>query len=180
MTTILFLAFVVFATYCCIWLRRVARHDRVLFPFCQLRRDIMRFLREHMPKEANALSREEYRSILRLVAVVGVTIHHYNQHKTLMFNLREIERYLNEYRATLKETPINLTDNAEIQELHARFVRCLAEAFLAYTPMIRSERALRVLVWAYRTTSARLSRDVVEIAEQIRAAARGEVSRLAT
>ena len=147
MTTILIIAFIAFAAYSRIWLARVAKHDRVLFPFCQLRRDIMRFLREHLPDEANALSKEEYDSVLRLLDVVSETIHNYNQHKTAMFDVRKALKFSKKYRHTLAQaTPINLTENAEIQKFHHQFKGLLAKAFLAYTPLIRSEILLRFFV----------------------------------
>ncbi len=156
MTTVLFLVFVSFAAYCRFWLWRVAKHDRVLFPFCQLRRDIMCFLREHFPSEPNALSREEYDSILRLLDVVSAMIHHYNRHKTVMFNLRKVIKCIREYRHALKQIPaIDMTNNAEIQKFHHRFEGLLARAFIAYTPLIRSERALRMFVFACRVGKLR-------------------------
>ena len=166
MTTFLFLAFVAYATYCRIWLRKVAKHDRVLFPFCQLRRNIMRFLREHMPNDSNALSRQEYESILQLLDVVSTVIHHYNRHKTVMFNLRKVIKCIWKYRHTLKRVPpIDMTANAEIQEFHRRFEGLLARAFIEYTPLIRFELVLRMFVFAYRVGKKRAQYVIQSAAE---------------
>ena len=150
MIYILFMCFSVFFVFSWIDIRRVDKHDGVLFPLCQLRRDMMRFLYDNVFVKPNALSHEEYVSIRRLSDALDDTIHNYNQHKTLLFNLRKMMIYLRQYRHMLKRTaPVNLTDNKEIQEFHARFSRCLARAFLAYTPLIRWELPFRLGLLAY-------------------------------
>ncbi|MGR3985377.1 MAG: hypothetical protein OD817_09070, partial [Gammaproteobacteria bacterium] len=84
----------VFACFCAFFfyswrnVTQAKKHDDVLFPFCQLRRDINRFLYENVLDGARAISREEYASVRGLLKVVDVTIRNYNRHKTAMFNLR--------------------------------------------------------------------------------------------
>ncbi|WP_424947241.1 hypothetical protein [Candidatus Spongiihabitans sp.] len=174
MTTVLFLTFILFAAYCRIWLRRVAKHDRVLFPLCQLRRDIMRFLREHTPNESNALSRKEYESILRLLDAVSTMIHHYNRHKTVMFNFRKAVKFSKEYRHVRNQAPpIDMTGNDEIRKFHHQFLGLLARAFLAYTPLFRFEVLLRVFVAAYRAGKAH-AQDASEITSVARDAREDE------
>lgn len=169
MTTILFFAFVALGIYCRIWLWRIARYDRMLFPFCQLRRDMMRFLREHMPNESNALTRKEYESTLRLLEVLSTIIHNYSQHKTTLFNLRKVAKLLRKYRDVMKKIePIQTTENKQIQIFHNRFAVCSAKAFLAYTPLIRSEVVLRICVFMYRAASEKVRKSIISGAEQVR------------
>ena len=150
MILVLFGCFLIFFVFDWMRIRKVAKHDGVLFPLCQLRRDLMRFLYDNVFVKPNALSHEEYVSIRRLLSVLDGAIHNYNQHKTLLFNFRKMVKYLRQYRHMLKRTaPVNLTDSKEIQEFHARFSRCLARAFLAYTPLIRWELPFRLGVSAY-------------------------------
>ncbi len=179
MIYLLFACFCVFFAWCWVRIRQVDTHDSVLFPFCQLRRDMLRFLHEYVVENPGTLSREEYTSVRKLLDVVSGTIHHYNRHKTVMFNIREMAKYLKQYRRRLKKiAPPELTDNADIQEFHARFVLCLAKAFLAYTPLIRWELVSKLVVLAYRfryrVVSHRLRTYVLEGAKHVRHAVQDE------
>lgn len=130
--------------------KRVQKHDGVLFPFCQLRRDIMHFLHENVFAKPGALSRDEYAAMRNLLGALNLTIRHYNRNKTVMFNLRKVEKHLREYRVAAKPDPQTAPDNAEIRAFYTRFRTLLARAFAAYTPLIRSEWALRTFVRAWR------------------------------
>ena len=156
--------------------KEMQKHDRVLFPFCQLRRDVMHFLYMNVIENTDSLSPSEYKFVRRLLDGLDVTIHNYNQHKTLMFNVRKIAEYLKMYRKVSKaalETP----DHPEIREFHVRIHRLLVAAFLAYTPLIRWELALCLIVFAYRMgrqdgARRREAEYVVKSAEKVRNDAR--------
>ncbi|MGR3913016.1 MAG: hypothetical protein OD918_00575 [Gammaproteobacteria bacterium] len=152
--------------------KRAIKHDRVLFPFCQLRRDVMQFLRETAFKKPQVLSREEYASARRLVEALDVTIRNYNRHKTVMFNLRKVETHLRAYRQSAKPAPA-LPDNPRIREFHDRFRGLLVKACIAYTPWIRSELFLRLMALAWQLGvdegARRRARYVLNNAPQVRA-----------
>lgn len=165
MIYLLFGCFLVFFIADWIHLHRVDKHDGVLFPFCQLRRDVMRFLYEKMIEEPRVLSHEEYIATRRLLDVLNDTIHNYNRHKTILFNLRKVVKLIRQYRHVVKQVePINATGNKEIQVFHARFAVCLAKAFIAYTPLIRSEFVLRLVAFVYRVaiheSARRIAKDM--------------------
>lgn len=158
--------------------KALQRHDNVLFPLCQLRRDIMRFLYESAFEKPGALSREEYASVRRLSNALDGAINNYNQHKTTMFNIRKVAQYLRRHRDIIERAePVDVTDNAAIQKFHARFSECLIKAFLAYTPLIRSGLALKLIAAAHRARKKETRRHeeveyVVLHAEKIRSDAR--------
>ena len=156
--------------------KEMQKHDRVLFPFCQLRRDVMRFLYVNVIENTGSLSPAEYKSIRQLLNVLDGTIHNYNQHKTLMFNVRKIAKHLKMYRKVSKAA-LEIPDHPEIREFHERIHRLLVAAFLAYTPLIRWELALRLIVFAYRMGKQdgirrREAEYVVKSAEKVRDDAR--------
>ena len=175
----IFVCFSVFFVFSFVRIRRVGRHDHVLFPFCELRRDIMGFLYESVFEKPGTLSREEYTSAHRLLDVVNETIHNYNQHKTPMFNLRKMVKHLSAYRKTTKVT-LNIPENPQIQAFHKCFVQLLATAFIAYTPLIRWELALRLLAYAFhagrlagqKERARRVAKYVVNHSEKVRKDAR--------
>lgn len=147
MIYLLFACFLMFFIFDYIQIRRATKHDRVLFPFCQLRRDIVRFLYANVFEKSNTLSPEEFRSAQRLWDLLDRTIRDYNQHKTILFNLRQVMKVVRQYRNLMqKMEPINLTENKEIQRFYQRFVFCWAKGCLAYTPLIRSELVLRLVM----------------------------------
>ena len=156
--------------------REMQKHDRVLFSFCQLRRDVMRFLYVNVMENEHSLSPEEYKFMRQLLDVLDFTIHNYNQYKTLMFNVRKIAKHLKMYRKASK-TSLEIPDHREIQKFHERIHRLLVAAFFAYTPLIRWELAFRLIVFAYRIakqdgTRRREAEYVVRSAEQVRSDAR--------
>ena len=156
--------------------KEMQKHDRVLFPFCQLRRDVMYFLYMNVIENTDSLSPSEYKSVRQLLNVLDGTIHNYNQHKTLMFNVRKIAKHLKMYRKVSK-VALEIPDHPEIRKFHERIHRLLVAAFLAYTPLIRWELALRLIVFAYRMGKQdgirrREAEYVVKSAEKVRDDAR--------
>lgn len=144
------LAIYIYAAY---RLNKVKKHDQVLFPLCQLRRDIMSFLYENTFAKPGALSSEEIAYVRQLLGGLDNAIHNYNQHKMLMFDLRKMAKTLKQYRHTLQQADaLKLPSNPEIQNFHAHFELCLVKAFLAYTPLIRSESVLQLVAHAYRAS----------------------------
>ena len=156
--------------------KEMQKHDRVLFPFCQLRRDVMHFLYMNIIENTGSLSPSEYKSVRQLLNVLDGTIHNYNQHKTLMFNIRKIAKHLKMYRKVSK-VALEIPDHPEIREFHERIRWLLVAAFLAYTPLIRWELALRLIVFIYRMGKQdgirrREAEYVVKSAEKVRDDAR--------
>ena len=146
--------------------KQAQKHDDILYPFCQLRRDIMEFLYQNTLVEHDTLTLAEYRSVRRLLDVLNNTIHGYSEHRKAMLNLRHVLDALQEYRHTLKQAkPIDITENASIQAFHQRFVQCCAKAFLAYTPLIQSEVILRL---AMRIYQVRRQQYLLQAARQVR------------
>jgi hypothetical protein len=143
--------------------RREAKHDQVLFPFCELRRNIYRFLFDSMMAD-DAITHAEYKSVRRLARMLDDTIDHYNHHKTSTFNLRVLLRDMREYRHALRQADaLDITENPEIQLFYRRFAVLLARAVIAYTPLIRWEIALRLLVWRAGKIRAAYARNVAAL-----------------
>ena len=156
--------------------KEMQRHDRMLFPFYQLHREIIRFLYMNVIESTDSLSPAEYKSVRQLLNVLDGTIHNYNQHKTLMFNVRKIAKHLKMYRKVSKAA-LEIPDHPEIRKFHERIHRLLVAAFLAYTPLIRWELALRLIVFAYRMgghgeARHREAEYVIKSAEKVRSDAR--------
>lgn len=66
-------------------LRALKKHDKVLYAFCQLRRDTMSLIREHNYD----LCRQDYIALRDIEDGLSDTIHDYNMHKVYLFNFRK-------------------------------------------------------------------------------------------
>lgn len=167
MIYLLFACFLVFFIADWMQIRRVRKHDGVLFPFCQLRREIMKYRYDAVMESPGTLSRKEIESLRRLSRVLDETIHNYNQHKTTLFNLRKMEKLLYKYRDVLEQVEhVNLTENEQIQALYNRFALCWAKAFIAYTPLIRSHTTLSLLALAFSIGGSKLRAQLENIRQQ--------------
>ena len=111
--------------------------DRVLFPFCQLRRDIIRFLYMNVIDNENSFSLAEYKSTCRLLNMLDAIIHDYNKYKTSMPDVRKIVKNFEMYRKILK-TELETPSHPEIRGFNERIHRLLGAALLAHVPLIRS------------------------------------------
>ena len=84
-----------------VWLREIARHDGVLFRFCEIRRSVVRLLFDrHLDGE---LSRRDYVDARRLLDVLNHVIGDYDKRKAVMFNFRRFVRALRKYEKTAGE-----------------------------------------------------------------------------
>ena len=128
--------------------KEIQKHDRVLFPFYQLHRDIMHFMYMNAIENTSSLTPVEYKFIRWLLNVLDGTIHNCNQHKTLMFNVRRMAKHLKMYRK-ISKVALEIPDHPEIREFHERIHRLQVAAFLAYMPLIRWKLVLRLIVFVY-------------------------------
>lgn len=145
------------------WL--LAKHNRTLFPFFELQRDIMSFLLANARTKPDAFSKERYVFTRDLLRTVDFTVDNYHTHKTLIFNARKMAKRLEEYQRAAMPA-VNVPDSPEIRAFHSRFRKLLVKAFFAYTPLIRSELLVRVAIRAYRAgTDAAARNAAAELAD---------------
>lgn len=82
------------SAYMLLTLRALAKHDKVLYAFCDLRRDIMTVLREH----AFDLTREDYIALREIEQATSATIHDYRFCKIYLFNFRKFREAMRDIR----------------------------------------------------------------------------------
>lgn len=125
-------------------LRKIKKHDEVLFHFCQIRRNAMELLRKNYINMGN----EEYRAVRRIIMVLNGTIHDYNDYKISIFNFRRFYRMVKNYKKTASSIDrIKLPDNNEIERLHQDFGIGMVKAFFAYTPFLQSEIIFKFVIF---------------------------------
>ena len=126
-----------------VYLRDMKKHDHVLYKVCQVRRDSMCYLRENWEN----LDKTDYIALRRLVEALNMVISNYNDHKTILFNLRKFKNFIREYKSFSKEVEsIPTPQNEEIKIIYNSAWIAFFSGFFAYTPLIRSEVAMRAIL----------------------------------
>lgn len=118
------------------YLLSLKKHDRVLYNFCQIRRDAIKLIDER----GITGDRVAYHSVRHLLNSLNLMIHNYDGCKQQVFNIRKLVAILKDCKHISRQVEkISIPDDHEVVELHLRFKRSMILAFLAYTPFIRSE-----------------------------------------
>jgi hypothetical protein len=120
-------------------MRSVSRHDRVLFPLCDLRREVMAELR----REGASMSDVEYAEIMQMRLVLDGTIHHYHDLKASLFNFRDFVRFLRAYAQADGDVSVPASSE-RIDALRRRLALVMMNGFLTYTPLLKSEMIVRL------------------------------------
>ncbi|WP_444943908.1 hypothetical protein ACJJIK_00935 [Microbulbifer sp. ZKSA006] len=123
-------------------LLEVKKHDQHLFEFCQLRRDTISYL----SSSYTDLSRTDYIALRKVSDTLSAIIAEYKEHRTVVFNLRLFSEYVNQLKTFEKKTEKISTNNPQIQDLLHRTHRSIFNAFLAFTPCLKSELAFAVAI----------------------------------
>lgn len=132
-----------FVLYMVIVFRKMKKHDEILFRFCQVRRDAISLI----DRRNFELNRKQYASVRDLLESVNAMIHDFEKCKTTVFNFRKFVRFLKFYRdAAIQAEKIHIPNDPEIIALHHQYKTAIFFAFLAYTPLIKSELCAKFLV----------------------------------
>ena len=141
MLILMLVIFILFTLFEVIYLKRIQKHDRYIFEFCDLRRDMITYLYE----ERNDLSRADYVQLREILKTNNVTIHKYKDNKHTMFNFR---RFIDRLRVIENKKSRTVSESQvlpEVKEFQVRLVHIVFNAFLAYTPFLKSEVIIKVL-----------------------------------
>ena len=120
--------------------RREHRHELVLYEFCEIRRDAMAMLRVH----GDTMEEKEFGKVRRLVEVLSDVIHHYDEYKWGIFNLRKVLFNTERVKGAIQWLNNQPGTNEDIQKLNKRLVYAMAKAFIVHTPFF-TEFVLRVI-----------------------------------
>ena len=125
------------------------KHDCVLFRFCQIRRDLMKDLRDRYD---TTLTLQEWQAAQFLLKNINGIIQHYYSHRATMFNLRKVRQMIESDLKIYQNTQLEISKHrselpkeTEIWRLYKNFANACFQSFIAYTPFIRLEIVLRLL-----------------------------------
>jgi hypothetical protein len=122
--------------------RRIRKHDKVLYRFCETRRMTTAILRNR----GFELSKEDYLVLRQILVATTDTIHHYEDCKSTLFNFRKFQQRARELKSDA-ETVQRLANvrDPEIQAVIKSMQHALFNAFFTYTPLIKSEITISLL-----------------------------------
>src|SRR5688572_20065178 len=98
-------------------LRKLTKHDRVLYAFCQVRRDTMDLIRKYNLD----LTKEDYVALRYIERATSDTIHDYNFCKVYIFNFRRFSAALRRLGPLETETVDGVNLKEEIEVLRAKY-----------------------------------------------------------
>ena len=131
-------------TIMALYLQRLTKHDKILFQFCLIRREIMSIFR----KEGFSLSKSDYAALKELVVILNNTIHNYEQMKTSHFSWKGLALLSQQFKKSVNEVEeVNVSDNARIEKFKLKITRTFIMAFLTHTPFIKPVICLTILIW---------------------------------
>ena len=140
MLALLMMGFLFFLIVETVSMRKILKHDKHLFQFRTLHDDAIKYLCVNFID----LSKKEYVEMRQIINMSSITLEMYN-HKYKIFNYRDFRKTLNTLDSKLEEVDLeNSESKKEIEEYKVKFVVCTFNAFLAYTPFLRSEILLKL------------------------------------
>jgi len=122
----------------------IKNHDKVLFNYCQLRRDIMTKLR----KDGLILNDNDFRVLTELTNYVDHIIHYYKLHKKHTFRLKNFLEFLKKSQNTVKKVNrLNNTNNEEVKTFIDKAGYYTIFGIVRHTPFFFSQVMLHILVF---------------------------------
>lgn len=132
-----------FSLWMVIKLKGLENHDQVLYNFCQLRREMMSYLRI----KSDRIPRKDYVAIRELLDIVNSTIADYNNYKVVIFNfnnfMKEIDRI---YKSTKKANKARDISNDKVEKFYKDYKHAMFVAFWTYTPLLKHKLVVGVFV----------------------------------
>ena len=142
MFTLLLVPVLIFLLFQLFQLRELKKHDIHLYDFCQLRSDSILYLKDNY----ESLHYDDYVELRGLISTLDLTIGNYKHHRNVLFNFRLFVKYLTEFKEIEKASFKVKTKNKTILTLIERMNKSVFFAFIAYTPFLKHELILNIII----------------------------------
>jgi hypothetical protein len=127
------------------YLYRMRKDDIVLYRFCELRRHTVQLIADN----AEGLTADDYLYARYMLEVMNSTVSAFKRNRHLMFNLRAFIRFLRRYKLSAEDIArVPRTQREDLMKIEREFAGAMGKGFIAYTPFMRSELAVRLLALA--------------------------------
>jgi len=144
MAYMLLLAVILFVLRTHFVLSTMKTHDRTLFRFCDLRRDMI----AHLYNKRDELTPEDYAQFRIVLNSLNNTIHFYNDFKIHFFNLRKLLKSLvwRVQSSTTQIDAVRISRNKELLGFVKKYEKATLLGFFAYTPFLGTEVTVRLVI----------------------------------
>lgn len=124
-------------------LKSIKKNDEALFEFCQLRRDIISYLREKNTR----IPEENYFEVRKLLEILNSDIHNFKKHKKGKFNFNNwITEAKGVYKNVRTAEQKKIDNNEKVEEFYKKYGQTLFGAFLRFTPFFKYKIVLLLLL----------------------------------
>ncbi len=122
--------------------KSISKRDHYLFALCDLRRDVMYYLRS----EYEDISKRDYLALKKILKNIDISIICYSRnHAKIIFNFREFAKLVKETeKLNNRSEKIEIHDNKMVNKFRARLQFYILKSFFAYTPFFFEEVVLRI------------------------------------
>jgi len=125
----------------------IKKHDFILYQFCQLRREIIKYLFDNRLK----ISNKDYEITRKLLEILNDTIHHYNIFK-LVSNLNNLKILMKNTKENTEQVEmLPETNNQNIHIFQKQFSFIILKAFFTFTPFLKHRFILNLIILLVNT-----------------------------
>jgi len=151
-----------------VYLKKGCKHDKVLFRFCDLRRELMAYMRSEQ-FNTHDVSKEDYAAFRKVIYTVNDTIHYFNEVK-LSLDLRKVVRFILHVKKNNEHIKgMQLAKNSTILDFQRRLVIISLQATVTYTPVIyKINMVLVVLIFVLGHAASSQFNKAVDALEWLR------------
>lgn len=145
----------------------IRKNDQVLYEFCDVRRKMMRYLRNNF----DSVSTGDYLCLRESLDLLNNNIHYFDHYKTHVFNVNMLIRMIRETKKNIDEVErLKRTENAEILDLMGSFERSFLVAFFVFTPLFKTRACISLVVFVLTILVGIMKRISIDYANKIRKA----------
>lgn len=142
MIYLLLIPVLILHVYFLIKLRKIQKHDNVLYRFCESRRKIIAYLRDNY----ETINKDDYLDIKLVLSITSDSIHYFNEHKITTFNLNSMANLIKTAKNNVRVIRVRINENNEnIKNFQYALRHNYMDAILTYTPFIRARITLQII-----------------------------------
>ena len=137
-------ALLIWQIYAWLEIHSIHKHDLILYQFCQLRRNMNRFIEGNW----ESLTKTEYEQYIILQDHINATISNFREIKVKYFNVKKLHQIHEDAveSSELVEKLLRNSSNEALNRLLLEYKYCVVLGFFAYTPWLREKIIAQILL----------------------------------
>jgi len=141
MTTLVICLYLFMFTFMLYRLLLIRKHDKVLYDFCNVRRSMMKYLRDNF----ETINKRDYVNIRTSLDLLNNSIRHFDHYKHHVFNIKNLAPMLKTAKQNLTQTKkLQESVNPEVKKLVQCYEKSFLLAFFRFTPLLKTKLVLAI------------------------------------